>query len=140
MINYTPTPDYYNDYIAHHGVDGQKWGVQNGPPYPLDSKISTGKRLKSIGASRSPQKVAEDNQDMFNDILQRERYSLSSSDRKQATKDFNEIVKEISKDENVSKKELEKIARKTFQQYDKEQMKLAAKSEKNSTSKRRLKK
>ena len=22
--------------LAHHGIDGQKWGVQNGPPYPLD--------------------------------------------------------------------------------------------------------
>lgn len=22
-------------YLVHHGVDGQKWGVQNGPPYPL---------------------------------------------------------------------------------------------------------
>jgi hypothetical protein len=25
----------YND-IAHHGIKGQKWGVRNGPPYPLD--------------------------------------------------------------------------------------------------------
>ena len=22
--------------IAHHGIKGQKWGVRNGPPYPLD--------------------------------------------------------------------------------------------------------
>lgn len=21
--------------LYHHGIDGQKWGVQNGPPYPL---------------------------------------------------------------------------------------------------------
>lgn len=25
----------YLDYISHHGISGQKWGVQNGPPYPL---------------------------------------------------------------------------------------------------------
>lgn len=37
----------WRDYIAHHGIKGQKWGVKNGPPYPLDSKISTGKRLKT---------------------------------------------------------------------------------------------
>lgn len=24
------------DYISHHGVLGQKWGEQNGPPYPLN--------------------------------------------------------------------------------------------------------
>lgn len=22
-------------YLAHHGINGQKWGVRNGPPYPL---------------------------------------------------------------------------------------------------------
>lgn len=22
----------------HHGIQGQKWGVQNGPPYPLDAE------------------------------------------------------------------------------------------------------
>lgn len=25
-----------NNYLSHHGVDGQKWGVKHGPPYPLD--------------------------------------------------------------------------------------------------------
>lgn len=24
-------------YLSHHGIKGQKWGVQNGPPYPLDA-------------------------------------------------------------------------------------------------------
>ena len=27
------------DYLAHHGIEGQKWGVRNGPPYPLDPKV-----------------------------------------------------------------------------------------------------
>lgn len=29
--------DYYDedDYIEHHGIKGQKWGVRNGPPYPI---------------------------------------------------------------------------------------------------------
>lgn len=27
---------FKEDILAHHGVDGQKWGVRNGPPYPLD--------------------------------------------------------------------------------------------------------
>ena len=32
--------------LYHHGVLGQKWGKHNGPPYPLDSSVSTGHRLK----------------------------------------------------------------------------------------------
>lgn len=32
--------------LSHHGIKGQKWGVENGPPYPLGSNISTGKKLK----------------------------------------------------------------------------------------------
>lgn len=35
-----------SDFLMHHGIKGQKWGVENGPPYPLDSSVSTGKRLK----------------------------------------------------------------------------------------------
>ena len=24
-----------DDFLAHHGIQGMKWGVSNGPPYPL---------------------------------------------------------------------------------------------------------
>ncbi len=27
-----------DDALKHHGIKGQKWGVRNGPPYPLDGK------------------------------------------------------------------------------------------------------
>lgn len=30
--------NYNLDYISHHGIKGQKWGVKNGPPYPLVEK------------------------------------------------------------------------------------------------------
>lgn len=33
--------------FLHHGIEGQKWGVQNGPPYPLDAR-----RLKKTARSR----------------------------------------------------------------------------------------
>lgn len=36
----------YRDYIMHHGIKGMHWGERNGPPYPLDDDISTGKKLK----------------------------------------------------------------------------------------------
>lgn len=40
--------DNFRDELYHHGVLGQKWGVENGPPYPLSSNISTGSRLKKV--------------------------------------------------------------------------------------------
>lgn len=30
----------HNNELYHHGVKGQKWGVENGPPYPLVSGMS----------------------------------------------------------------------------------------------------
>lgn len=29
--------DFEDNYLMHHGILGQKWGHQNGPPYPLDA-------------------------------------------------------------------------------------------------------
>ena len=28
--------DYRNYELYHHGIQGQKWGKKQGPPYPLD--------------------------------------------------------------------------------------------------------
>lgn len=26
-------------YLMHHGIKGQKWGIENGPPYPLNDNV-----------------------------------------------------------------------------------------------------
>lgn len=44
-VVFKPNLDDY--FIEHHGIKGQKWGVKNGPPYPLGPNISTGKKLKT---------------------------------------------------------------------------------------------
>lgn len=36
----------YKNELYHHGIDGQKWGVRNGPPYPLSR---AGKVVKKAG-------------------------------------------------------------------------------------------
>ncbi len=43
-------------FLEHHGIAGQKWGKQNGPPYPLDyddHSAAEKKRRLSIRARRS---------------------------------------------------------------------------------------
>lgn len=42
----------YNDSLAHHGILGQKWGVLNGPPYPLSYQSHSRTEQKRNSASR----------------------------------------------------------------------------------------
>lgn len=46
----------YEEYLEHHGIKGQKWGVRNGPPYPLDAnkRSQSEKKAASGGSSKSP--------------------------------------------------------------------------------------
>lgn len=43
------TDEGVKHHLMHHGVKGQKWGVQNGPPYPIDR--SGGKGVAKSGSS-----------------------------------------------------------------------------------------
>lgn len=37
------------NYLMHHGVKGQHWGVRNGPPYPIEDKVmKKGTVLRSV--------------------------------------------------------------------------------------------
>ena len=45
-LNISPYAQLY-----HHGITGQKWGITNGPPYPLSPSISTGSSLKRTTGS-----------------------------------------------------------------------------------------
>lgn len=41
------------EYLAHHGVSGQKWGVRNGPPYPLyRQRLGTKEKLTGNSLSK----------------------------------------------------------------------------------------
>lgn len=46
---------YQDQYLAHHGILGQKWGTRNGPPYPLSEKSGTYSKseVSAIKAARN---------------------------------------------------------------------------------------
>lgn len=41
----------YSHFLCHHGIKGQKWGVKNGPPYPLKKGLSNSKSNGTINSS-----------------------------------------------------------------------------------------
>jgi len=43
--------EYNDNYLAHHGILGQKWGKRNGPPYPLKSGAHTNAEKTGRGES-----------------------------------------------------------------------------------------
>ena len=96
------------NYLAHHGVLGQKWGKRNGPPYPLDagdhskSEKEAGYK-KSLGGGR--------NEEMY-DRKARKRGA------KEATKDLNRNDQEMA--ENRYKFEQ---AKKKYDKYEKKMSK-----------------
>lgn len=48
------TDSYLDEFLAHHGVKGQQWGVRNGPPYPIENKVMRkGTRVNSVSVNKS---------------------------------------------------------------------------------------
>ena len=92
-------------YLAHHGKQGQHWGVRHGPPYPLDSNAS--KQAKRKSASKSSYDKLYGNEKAFSShtgsligtqkkpkpILERKEYLDTKLKRKKITRDeLNELT------------------------------------------------
>ncbi len=45
-----------NEYLAHHGIKGQRWGVEHGPPYPV--RRGSGGKPKTTNIVKSKLKEA----------------------------------------------------------------------------------
>ena len=89
--------DFESNYLAHHGILGQKHGVRNGPPYPLDAKDHSASEKKagykkSLGGGR--------NEELYNAKQKKKQ-------QKQLAKD---VAKSVKKDGwNKSEEAREKI-------------------------------
>jgi len=95
------------DHLAHSGRKGQKWGVQNGPPYPLDQdtvKTEYGSDAKIMESNKSG--------DSESDGEKKHHKSKVSSVKKELTAQANELKKEykrLANDPNTDPELLELV-------------------------------
>ena len=83
----------YEIYLAHHGVDGQKWGVKHGPPYPL----------KKGGIKKAKKKFAE-----VRKSLKEKRDAQTEKDTKELLNPSHPVAK-AAKKSYISDEEYRKI-------------------------------
>lgn len=51
MINFPKKPVYCSE-LRHYGIKGMKWGIRNGPPYPIDQKKEIVEKTEKSGIVR----------------------------------------------------------------------------------------
>lgn len=56
MYSYNP---YYEEYISHHGIKGQRWGIRRYQPYPSGSRVKGGKEVGKAKARSNRDIVAK---------------------------------------------------------------------------------
>lgn len=100
------------NYLAHHGILGQRWHKRNGPPYPLDagdhskSEKEAGYK-KSLGGGR--------NEEMYD-------RKAKKKEAKRVTKQLNKIDQEMAFEKRWASEHLDQVKR-----LDKKASKRAAK-------------
>lgn len=73
--------------LVHHGIKGQKWGVKNGPPYPLDAsqKSYSEKRLARVHRAKARGASEETNNEIVSDKDKRstnKRFQLTDKQKR----------------------------------------------------------
>ena len=111
------------DSLSHHGIKGQKWGVKNGPPYPLDGS----KRISHIP------KMKNKLLDRFRDLRIKKIEKLLS---KYDDNTVNALKKELwnyynKGSDNIYKKYLKTLEKSNFEAwYDKKYLESETKKQK----------
>lgn len=101
-------PELSDEYLEHHGILGMHWGRKNGPPYPLDSSVSTGKRLKK-GSGTSKRKARKQYKNRVKSLKKaRKARAEKRAEEQKVQKSKEEIIK--SKDISAMLKDVDKFS------------------------------
>ena len=120
------TPQY--DYLEHHGIDGQKWGHRNGPPYPLDYKSHSAEEKRKNSKSLLSGNKGEDKKAVkkaFKKAKYARAATLSIEEEAKGSKRAYEKGK-INAQANKYVQRTSELAKKRELEYDKELNKLAS--------------
>ncbi len=84
MINYTPTPNYYEDFIEHHGVKGMRWGHRK---KTYTNGMSYRQMKKAVKKDRKLFKQKAETDKKLNDLIKKQNddyYKKADKYEKQA--------------------------------------------------------
>lgn len=126
--------------LYHHGVDGQKWGVKHGPPYPLDRSASRQeakkrkarrKNMIKINKKRKKSKKAAEKRDLS--------YKRSKKPAKQMTnKELNDTIDRLQREETYRKLVSKGKTESEIEKQLKKQNKLADKQRKQNLKQQKI--
>lgn len=69
-------------YLEHHGIQGQRWGVRNGPPYPLKPIHFVSKDYKAVNDIFATLPL-KDRRKLFDGVSDKELMSRTYTDKKE---------------------------------------------------------
>lgn len=129
-----------NDELYHHGVDGQRWGIKHGPPYPLDrsaarqeakKRKARRKNMIKINKKRKKSKQAAEKRDLT--------YKKSKKPAKQMTnKELNDTIDRLQREETYRKLVSKGKTESDIEKQLKKQNKLADKQRKQNLKQQKI--
>ena len=121
-------PELTEEFLEHHGIKGQQWGVRNGPPYPLKEGARDDGRYHGGSGHISKHKARKLKRKRVKALKKaRAQRSKNLEERKQVEKTKEEIIK--NRDTEAMLKNIDQFSTKEiidFNNRENEITKLAA--------------
>lgn len=116
----------YDEYLAHHGILGMRWGKRNGPPYPLNESQMTAKEkakneVSEFARSEAVKRAKFKEKVKMTKLKERETRRQNRVDeresRRQNRADERELARQNRFDEKEYDKQNDADMRESWEQY-----------------------